>query len=326
MTRTVATGIGADNGDAGVTWSPHRRQSRDRVDTIDGMRTFVAVVETGSFTAAGRRLGLSNKLVSKYVAALETRAGAKLLHRTTRSLSLTGDGRTYLDGCREVLASLERLDAAMSAGDELGGTLRVAVPTTFGETVVAAAALRFAREHPGVSLEMDFSDGYVDLAAGGHDLAVRVGELGDSSLVARRLGETALVVVASPGYLARRGRPARPEALAGHECLRDANASDPSRWPFRVGGRTVRVAVAGRLLANNVRACLAFARAGRGVLLCPDVFLGDDLEAGRLVRLLEDFPSGTVPIRAVRLPSAFESPKASAFVEALRAELAACRG
>lgn len=288
------------------------------MDKIQGMRTFVAVVEAGSFAAASKRLGITGKLASKYIAALEAELGMNLLHRTTRSMSLTHDGRIYLEGCRRVLNEIELLDISLEASRGLKGTLRVAAPLTFGETAVAAAALDFMETHPEVTVELQLSDEYVDLAEEGFDLAVRIGTLKDSSLVARKLGEARLLVVAAPSYIERHGAPVHPDELSAHICIRDANNPDPNRWPFLIDGQQVQIPVGGPFLANSPPACLLPTLAGKGIFICPHVFLGNDLARGRLVQLLPGFPSRTIAIQAVQLPSAFRKPKVSAFIDTLR--------
>jgi len=279
------------------------------------------VVEAGSFSAAGKRLGITNKLVSKYVATLESRLGTSVLHRTTRSMSLTPEGRNYLEGCRRVLSEVDALEASLDMSAGLKGFLRVAAPLTFGETVVAEAALNFMESHPEVVVEIDMSDHYADLADGGYDLAIRIGALKDSSLKSRKLGETDLLVVATPDYIAGHGAPSHPEELSAHSCIRDANNPDPNRWPFLVEGKVIHIPVSGPFIANSAPACLVPTYAGKGIFICPEVFLGDDLESGRLVRLLPAFHSRTIAIQAVHLPSAYRKPKVSAFIDTMREQL-----
>lgn len=288
------------------------------MDQIDGMRTFVAVVETGSFSAASKRLGMSNKLVSKYITTLESRLKVNLLHRTTRSMSLTPEGRTYLEGCRRVLSEVDALESSLDGSGDFTGKIRIAAPLTYGETVVTKAALAFMEAHPKMVIEIDLSDEYADLAQGGYDLAIRIGALKDSSLKARKLGETDLIVVASPSYIDVHGVPTHPDELSAHICIRDANNPDPNRWPFLIEGKMVHIPVTGPFIANSPPACLLPTYAGKGVFICPDVFLGDDLESGRLVRLLSGFYSRTIGIHALRLPSAHQNPKVTAFVEFMR--------
>lgn len=293
------------------------------MDRIDGMKSFVAVVEAGSFAAAGQRLGISNKLVSKRVAQLENQLGMSLLHRTTRSMSLTHEGERYLEGTRRVLVEIEQLETEFDASEGLKGIVRVAAPLTYGDTAVAKAASRFVEQHPNVTVELDLSDHYADLAKGGFDIAIRIGALTDSSLIVRKLGETHMKVVAAPAYLKKHGTPSHPAELSDHICIRDANNPDPNRWQFRIEGQTVQVKVAGPFLANSPPACLVPTYAGRGIFICPDVFLGDDLETGRLIELFPEFHSRTLPIQSVQLPSAFRKPRVKAFVDFMKQEISA---
>lgn len=290
------------------------------MNQIDGMQSFVAVVESGSFSAAGHRLGISNKLVSKRVAQLENQLGMNLLHRTTRSMSLTHEGERYLEGARRVLVELEQLEAEFDVSEGLRGIIRVAAPITYGDTTVAKAANRFVEQHPNVTVELDLSDHYVDLAKGGFDIAIRIGALSDSSLIIRKLGETRMKVVAKPSYLEEHGAPSHPAELSDHICIRDANNPDPNRWPFLIEGQIVQVPVSGPFLANSPPACLVPTRAGLGIFICPDVFLGDDLENGRLIELFPEFHSRTLPIQSVQLPSAFRKPRVKSFIEFMREE------
>lgn len=285
------------------------------------MQSFVAVVETGSFAAAGQRLGISNKLVSKRVAGLESQLGMSLIHRTTRSMSLTHEGERYLEGARRVLVELEHLETDFNDSEGLKGTVRVAAPITYGNTAVASAANRFVEHHPNVTIELDLSDHYVDLAKGGFDIAIRIGSLSDSSLIVRKLGETDMKVVAAPAYLEKHNAPEHPSQLSDHVCIRDANNQDPNRWSFHIEGQQVQVPISGPFLANSPPACLVPTRAGLGIFICPDVFLGDDLETGRLIELLPGFLSRTLPIQSVQLPSAFRKPRVKTFVEFMSNEI-----
>nr|WP_246175897.1 LysR family transcriptional regulator [Roseovarius bejariae] len=286
-----------------------------------GMQSFVAVVETGSFVSAGRRLGISNKLVSKRVAQLEQDIGMALLHRTTRSLSLTHEGVRYLEGARRVLAELEQLENEFDAADGLKGVIRIAAPTTYGETTVARAARRFAEQHPNVTVELALSDRYEDLAKGGFDVAIRIGHLNDSSLIVRKLGETRMKVVAAPAYLKAHGTPNHPADLSEHICIRDTNSPDPNRWSFRMEGQTFQVPVSGPFLANSPSACLEPTRAGMGIFTCPDIFLADDLGTGRLVELFPNTHVHSLPIQSIHLPSAFRKTRVKAFVDVMQREM-----
>lgn len=293
------------------------------MNRIDGMQSFVAVVDTGSFAAASHRLGISNKLVSKRVAQLENLLGLSLLHRTTRSMSLTHEGERYLEGTRRVLAELEQLEIEFDDTKGLKGTIRVAAPVTYGDAYVSLAASRFVEKHPDVTVELDLSDRRVDLAKGGFDVAIRLGALSDSSLIVRKLGESEMRVVAAPSYLAKHGTPEHPAQLTDHICIRDANHPDPNRWPFMIEGQQIHVPVSGPFLANSPPACLTPTLAGQGIFICPDVFLGDAVETDRLVALLPEFHSRTLPIQSVQLPSAFRKPRVKAFVEFMKYEIRA---
>lgn len=291
------------------------------MDRIDGMQCFVAVVETGSFAAAGLRLNISNKLVSKRVAQLERQLGMSLLHRTTRSMSLTHEGKRYLEGARRVLAEVEQLEAAFNDPEGFTGNIRVAAPLTYGDTVVAQAANRFVQNYPNVTVELDLSDRYVDLAKGGFDIAIRIGNLNDSSLIARKLGEVKMKVVAAPSYLEKYGMVEHPEQLSKHICIRDSNNPDPNRWPFLIDGLQVQIPVSGPYLANSPPACLVPTRAGLGIYICPDAFLGEDIDTGRLIQLLTNFDSRTLPIQSLQLPSVYRKPRVKAFVEFMKEEI-----
>lgn len=288
------------------------------MDLVDGMRTFVAACEAGSFTAAADRLGMSKKLVSKYVGQLEDRLGARLLHRTTRTLSPTAAGqRLYVRAARlvdevaDIEADLREQDGALS------GHLRLAAPTSFGELHLLPLLSEFRVRHPEVSVTLRLNDRYVDLAEEGVDLAVRIGRLEASSLIARRLGTTELWAVASPAYLARAGRPASPERLRDHACIRDLNFRAGRDWPFWVDGTERRVPVDGAFAVNSATATRALAIAGEGIALCPDYAVAGDVAEGRLERLLTDYPSSTLAIHAIWLDARHMPRRARVLVDFL---------
>ena len=292
------------------------------MDRIDGLRAFVAVVDSGSFTRAGQRLGMSNKLVSKYVAALEAQQGVTLLHRTTRSLSLTPAGTRYLGAARRVLSAVEELDAEARAEEgALTGRLRVTAPVTFGEMFAAELTREFLAGHPALSIDLHLTDRYVDLAGEGFDLALRIGVLADSSLIARRIGMTESWVVGSPDYLARRGRPTHPDDLRDHENIRDSNASMPHRATFVIAGKAVGVALPGRITVNSAQAVRRLVLAGDGLALTPRFVVADDVRAGRLERLLADYAAPMLDIQALYLPQPFVPPRVGAYLDHMRARL-----
>jgi len=289
------------------------------LDRVTGMQVFVRVAALGSFSAAARALNLSQTMVTKHVAALEERLGVKLLHRSTRRLTLTEGGRSYLAACERILAEIEEAEAEASLERiEPRGVLRLNVPLTFGFRHIAPAIPEFNRLHPAVSFDLGLADRYVDLIEEGWDLAVRIGRLKDSSLVARRLAPCRTVVCAAPSYLKEHGTPRTLEDLADHNCLGYTlpSAIGANRWPFGLEGETV-VPVQGNLRANNGDALLAAALAGQGLIYQPTFIVGDSLRDGSLVRVLGSYPTYEPGIHAV-LPSGRQAPaKVRAFIEFL---------
>lgn len=296
------------------------------MDLVDGMRTFSAAVEAGSFTAAAERLGVSKKLVSKYVAELENRLGARLLHRTTRRLSLTDAGQRYFARCAELIEALDALETEVREDRKaLVGTLRIAVPATFGELYVQPMIREFRAGHPGLTIDLRLGDRYVDLADEGFDLAIRIGALEESSLIARRLSATELWAIGAPDYFARCGRPATPRDLGRHSCLRDTNLRAGAAWPFMLNGQVQRFQVNGGYLVNSARAVRDLAVAGEGIGLCPDYVVAGDVAAGLLERVLADHPSLTLDIHAVFLNVRHLPAKTRAMLDHFGIRLRNCR-
>ena len=293
------------------------------MDTVSGMRAYVAVVAAGSFTAAAERLGMSKALASKYVRQLETRLGTRLLNRTTRSLSPTEAGRAYFQQAQRLLEELDELEASMGAAQAVPrGHLLVAAPVTFGEMYLVDAAADFLAAQPQVSLEFRLSDRFVNLVDEGLDLAVRIGRLDDSGLVARRLGASRLVACAAPAYLAHAGRPAHPRDLDHHDCVLDANHRGPG-WRFEaVTGEAIEVRPRGRFRANSAAAARKMALDGGGVALSPGYVVADDLAGGRLERVLTGFTLPETPIQAVYPHARHLAAKVRAFVDFLQQRFA----
>lgn len=273
------------------------------MDLVDGIRVLVATVETGSFSGAGQRLGISAKLASKYMAELEARMGARLLARTTRRVGLTPAGERLMARAPEWLELLAEMtgEIAEPAGG-LTGRLRVAAPVTYGEMFVVPRLRRFAAPHPGLTVDLRLSDRYADLAAEGIDLAIRIGTLAPSALVARRIGATSFLLVAAPAYFAQAGRPERPEDLARHRCIRDSNLRGDGSWTLYDGGRPRRVPVAGRFTVNSLAAARDLAIAGEGIAFCPDYLVAAALAEGQLAALPAGLCGPPMPISAVHLP------------------------
>lgn len=292
------------------------------MDLLDGFRVFVAAVESGSFSAAGERLGISGKLASKYMGALEDRMGVRLLQRTTRRLGMTVAGERLYARLPDWLDELDDITGAVGEQEGgLSGTLRVSAPLTFGETHVQRYLRRFQETHPALAVDLRLSDSYADLAAEGVDLAIRIGRLNDSALIARRLGETAMVIVASPAYLEAHGLPSGIADLAHHDCIRDSNLRSPGGgWPLIENGEPVRVTVGGHFQVNSARVVRDLCLAGEGVALCPDYMVGPDLAEGRLVRLLEENSPAALDIHAVYLGGRKTAKRIRVFVDFLRGE------
>jgi DNA-binding transcriptional LysR family regulator len=202
------------------------------VDRLDEINAFIAVADQRSFTQAARRLGVSSAQVSKLVARLENRLGARLLNRTTRDVSLTDTGRAFLERARQVLEDFQSLESSVREQAGPHGLLRISAPVSFGTAELTPALLEFAAAYPDVSLDVTSTDRMVNLVEEGFDVAVRIGQLGDSSLVARKLAAVRIVTCASPDYLTRAGPPTTIEALAGHVAVIDTNLPDPSLWRF----------------------------------------------------------------------------------------------
>lgn len=270
------------------------------MDLFQSMRTFVAVVEAGSFVGAMDSTGLSKPAISRHINELEQHLGARLLQRTTRRLSLTAEGETYLSRCREILLAVDDSEAELADRSGLiRGRLRIGAPQTFGALHLAALWGRFVAQNPEITLDIILADRVVDLVEEGYDLAVRIGRLPDSGLVSRKLADTRIVLCASPGYLATHGTPTHPQALARHAVIAYSYWSGGDVWHFTGPEGEASVRVRARLHANNGDTCRAAALADQGVILQPDFLIHEDLRSGALVELLPQWRSAVIPIQAV---------------------------
>ncbi|MEX2482817.1 MAG: LysR family transcriptional regulator [Gammaproteobacteria bacterium] len=256
------------------------------MDKLAAMRGFSRIAELGSVSAAARQLGRSKASVSKQLALLEADLGVQLLLRTTRRVRLTEAGFAYLERCRQLLADLDDLENQVRHREAaLGGTLRVAGPQTFAELYLAPAVEAFLQAHPALHIELTLTDGFVDLLQDHYDLAIRIGVLEDSSLIARRIAQTAIVCCAAPAYLEQYGTPRDPAALAHHALVIDTNFRQPASWRFRVDGQIETVRVQGRLQVNSAVFVRQLLLAGAGIGLIPAFVVGDALDDGRLQQL-----------------------------------------
>ncbi len=260
------------------------------MDRFADMQTFVRVVESGSLSAAADRLDIAKSAVSRRLAELEQRLGVQLFHRTTRRLHLTDSGRSFYERCVRILEEVNEAESSVSvAHREIRGALRVALPLSFGLLHLAPAIQTFMQHYPAVEFDLDFNDRQVDLLREGFDVAIRIAQLADSSLMARRLVAIRHVVCASPEYLARHGIPRQPADLARHACLAYSNLPNPGVWNYRdKNGRQATVSVPVRLKANNGDFLQRAAMAGEGLIMQPTFYVHEAIREGRLVPVLRE--------------------------------------
>jgi DNA-binding transcriptional LysR family regulator len=271
------------------------------MDRIRAMQVFTEVADRGSLTEAGEALDMSRAMVSRYLESLETWLGARLLHRTTRRVSLTDAGAEALPRCRQVLELTNDVQAAAGARSTVPtGKLRITASTSFAQAHLAAAVSDFLKQHPQTQIELIALERAVNLVEERMDLAIRIGNQLDDTLVARRLASCRSVVCAAPAYLAAHGTPTTPEQLRTHRCLTHAHVG-PTEWRLQRDSKTVKVPVSGPLQSNEVAATRQAALDGLGVALMPTYFISADVAEGRLVRLLPGYEPEILGIHAVYL-------------------------
>ena len=292
------------------------------MDKLRGMETFVAVVECGSFTGAAARLEMSAVMVGKYIALLEGQLGTRLLERNTRRQSLTDAGRVYFDEARRVLEqvanaerSVQRLRLAPA------GTLRVSAPVSFGASIIAPLTASFLQAWPEVRVELDLTNRMVDLVDEGIDLAIRIGDIQRTDLVAKYLAPYRMAICAAPDYLVRHGTPQTPADLAGHQCLSHTVWTARNEWRLPGAAEEVRWKRDAVLRCNDGYALRMAAVAGAGLLLQPEVLLAEDLANGRLVRILQNYTPEPRPIHLLWRQDLRPLPKLTRFVEHLLKEV-----
>ena len=267
---------------------------------IQEMSSFVAVVEAGSFIGAAGATGASKAAVSRHVGELEQRLGVRLLHRTTRRLSLTDEGRVFFERAKELLESIDEAESQVTLrAGEARGIVRVNAPLTFGALHLAPLWGPFADANPKVSLDITLTDRVVDLVDEGYDLAIRITAIPDSTLVTRKLAATRMVLCASPNYLQARGTPAHPRELTGHSVISYTYWSTRDEWHFTGPEEPVSVRIASRIHTNNGDTCRRAALAHQGFILQPDFIVGEDLRRGDLVEVMPEYRSIEVGIYAV---------------------------
>ncbi len=293
------------------------------------MKTFVRVVESGSFSAVAREIHSTQSAVSKQVAALERQLGARLLSRTTRSLALTEAGERYFAEARRLVAEIAEAEAQLQQGEQqLSGWLRVAASVGYGRMELLPLVRSFLVAHPNVKIDLRLNDGFVDLVEEGIDVAVRIGELADSSLVARRIGTTQRVLVASRSYLAALPRgvkpPRTPHELLAHNCIVYSELATQNAWTFTAGpaadaaeGTQVTIRAQGNLQTNSSEVVRASVLAGMGIGYSPTWLFGEELASGELQVILPQWPAPPLPIHLVSPPQRRESAKVRAFAQHL---------
>lgn len=289
------------------------------MDRLTEMEVFVNVVEAAGFTEAGRRLSLSKSAISKHVAALEARLGARLLNRTTRRVSPTEIGHAYFDKAKLALAAAADADAQATAMQGAPvGELRISAPISFGLRYVAPALASFLNEYKDVSARLEFDDKVADLVSDGFDLAIRIGDLPDSSMKARKLAETDVNICASPAYLEQHAAPQTIEDLNDHELLHYSLLSSGASWRLQSDdGKERAIRPGGRLSINNGDALTQAARDGLGVVLSPNFICSDDLASGALVEVLSEHRPPPLGIYAIYPAGRFTQPKLRVFVDHL---------
>lgn len=288
-------------------------KSHDRHAEI---QAFVAIAQLGNFGDAASQLGMTSSATSRKLQSLEARLSTRLVHRTTRRVTLTEAGMQYLARCERWLAELEDADAELAdLQAAVRGRLRASVPINFGRLHVIPALPEFLRRYPGLDVDLDFSDRFIDLLEDRIDVAMRIGRLEDSRLVVRKLADNQRLLVASPQYLAQHGNPERPEQLAQHSCLHFAYYADGEAWRLRRDHEVVEVNVSGRLRANYGEALYEAALAGFGILQSASWIVGQAVREGRLVRVLPDWHLAPSGVWALYPSGRYLSPKVRAFID-----------
>jgi DNA-binding transcriptional LysR family regulator len=291
------------------------------------MKTFAAVVDSGSFVHAADTLAMSKPAVSRHISELEQRLGVRLLQRTTRKLSLTEEGRLFYGRCKTVLADVEIAEQEVTAKSiAVKGLIRVNVPVSFGLWKLAPLWPDFMAKYPDVELDIAFADRIVDLVEEGYDLAVRIARLPNSSLVSRKLTSTRMVLCASPGYLQKFGTPRHPSELAEHAALSYSLLASGDQWEFEGPEGRVAVTVKPVMRTNSGDTCVAAARKDKGVILQPSFMVSADLQSGTLVELMPSYRSIEFGIFAVYPTRQYVSPKVRALIDFLVAAFTARRG
>jgi DNA-binding transcriptional LysR family regulator len=292
---------------------------------LDNLALFLRIVERGGLAAAGRDMGLSPASVSERLVALEKHYGATLLKRTTRAISLTDEGRQLVDGARRLLAEADELEARVRLGAEkVSGPIRLSAPEDLGRRRIVPVLDAFLAEHSDVTIDLNLTDGNIDIVAQGLDFAIRHGVLADSTLRVRALGQNRRIVCAAPSYLARYGMPRHPADLSDHDCIvmRFGQNLD-HEWPFLIDGQPRRIAVRGRRVANDGGLVRQWCREGHGIALKSIRDVDADLASGALKEILKRYAAGPTALQIVYAPSAVQPRRVRLLIERIAEALAA---
>ena len=292
------------------------------MDKLTQLRTFIRLAERASFSAVARDMGVTQSAISRAISALEESLGVRLVSRSTRNVSLTEAGRRYYERCRLILDDLDEADAvASNLQSGITGTLNVAAPVPFGLMFISPLVIQFRKMHPGLAISLELNDQPSKLVEQNIDVAIRLGHLSTPGIVARKLGDSAFVAVASPAYLGERGMPGAPSELRGHECMLYSNQQNPGEWIFLHANKRETVQVSASYRCNNLLALKEAAVAGLGIARLPRWMVDIELGSGTLLQLLPDTKLPAFDIHAV-FPSVRQIPaKVSLFVDFLRDEL-----
>lgn len=294
------------------------------MDTLQAMGVFVRVVEYGSFSAVARELRISQPTVSKHIASLEHRLGGLLFTRSTRQLSLTDEGQRYLEFCRDILGAVDRAELSFKTGRErIEGPLRIASSVSFGRLYVAPLLSAFLEQHSNVTADLHLSDSNIDVVEQGIDIAIRIGALRDSNLLARKIGTTRRRLYATPAYLERHGIPSSPAELVNHNCLIFNLLARAEIWRFQHAGQWTEIKVRGNARSNSSEAIRQMVLDGSGISLSPTWLFNDALDAGRVVVVLPNHTPPDLPIHTVMPADRRQSARIKAFNDHLREAFAA---
>ena len=286
------------------------------MDRLDAMQAFVTVADLKGFAAAARKLRLSPSAVTRLIASLEDRVGARLLQRTTRQVALTDAGARYLERARRILADIEEAEiAAEGERARPTGRLVISAPVGFGRLHVSSVLTAYLKRHREVSAELRLEDRVINLVEEGVDLAVRIGQLPDSSLVARHVGDMRRIMVGSPSYLKSRGEPKRPQDIAAHDAIQSGSTSGQAEWRFVEGGTEIRMDYAPRLVTNTADAAIRYAEAGGGLTRVLAYQAAEAIKRGRLKIVLAKFEQPALPIHIVYPTSRLLSAKVRTFID-----------